>query len=460
MSRKILLVDDSRELLDAYVAVLQSSAPHEVRVAHGGRAALEIVRGWRPDIVVTDVLMPDMNGLELISHIGSELPPPLPIVIAWSGFPEFEHEARRRGARVFQPKPVDPDDLVVLIDSLLGERPLPDRLRADAEARRRAASERARAQVSATLARRPYFRQMTQLNARLMSRYFGDADVALLVMDAGQMRVFAASDSRWEVGTRLEGVVGYALDVVESGSTLIMPDLAAVPAAVSRAPVPDAHLLAAVPVRSEGETIGVLALADRRPVAFDVHDLAILEHIGARYADAFSGLETSLLPREPGVLGDESWRYALRAELEHLHAGLTLVVGLGSAPPRNGPTIPLGSPEDLQIVTRTVERLIELLPPRTALGRLAPTTLAAYGLVADAQAGEEAIRSLLATLAAEPRRECAAVLAVRDLRPTDGGTALLEIAHWLLASALARGPGTTMRACLSPENTDHLRAAA
>jgi hypothetical protein len=39
----------------------------------------------------------------------SELPPPLPIVVACSGFPDFEEEARRRGARIFQPKPIDPD---------------------------------------------------------------------------------------------------------------------------------------------------------------------------------------------------------------------------------------------------------------------------------------------------------------------------------------------------------------
>jgi CheY-like chemotaxis protein len=451
MDCKILLVDDSRDLLDAYVDVLQGFTPHEVRLASSGRAALEIVRDWRPDIVVTDIVMPDMNGLELITHIRSEIPPPLPIIIAWSGFPDFEQEALRRGARIFQPKPIDPDDLVVLIESLLGEREPPERIRADAAARRRAASELARAQLSATLARRPHFREGAGLYVRLMSRYFGDAAVGLLVMDAGHMRAFASSDGLWRNGAGLEGVLGYALDVVESGSTLIVPDLAAMPAGPSRAPAPGARLLAAVPLRSEGVTIGALALADHRPVPFDVHDLAILEYFGARFSEVLAGLEVSRLPREPGVLAAESWRFTLRSEIEHLRSGRALVVALASLPVREGPMIPASSPDEMESVTRVVERLIELLPPRTALGRLTPATLAVYGLVADAEAGEHALRTLMASLADKPERSCLALLTVRDLSPNDGGAAFLEVAHWLLASAMARGPGTTLHARLSPE---------
>ena len=292
MARKVLLVDDSRDLLDAYVAFLQVSTPHEIRAAMTGRDALEIIRTWRPDVVVTDVIMPDMNGLELISHIRSELPPPLPVIIAMSGFPEFEKEARRRGAQVFQPKPIDTDALVALLESPIGEREPPDHLRALTQARRQLASEMAEAAVAATLARRPYFREVMQLNARLISRYFGGADVGLLTMSGGHMRVFAASDSRWEVGTRPEAILGYGLDVIESGSTLILPDLAAISALTSHVPIPDAHVLAAAPMRGpEGVTIGALALADRRPVPFDVHDLDILEHIAARSAAIFTGTD-------------------------------------------------------------------------------------------------------------------------------------------------------------------------
>jgi CheY-like chemotaxis protein len=91
---KVLLVDDSRDLLEAYLLFLEATTAHEIRTATSGRAAFEIVRAWRPDIVVTDVMMPDMNGLELISEIRSQIPPPLPILVALSG---SRSSSRRRG---------------------------------------------------------------------------------------------------------------------------------------------------------------------------------------------------------------------------------------------------------------------------------------------------------------------------------------------------------------------------
>src|SRR5262249_31672729 len=221
MAHKILLVDDSQDLLDSYVTFLETVTPHEIRAATSGRAALEIARTWRPDVVVTDIMMSDMNGLDLITHVRSELAPPLPLIVAMSGFPDVEREARYRGAAVFQAKPVDPDDLVSLIDSLLANRQPPARIGAASAVRRQQASELASKAVSATLARRPYFANVAQLGTRLLSRYFDDADAALLLVGDGPLKVFASSG--WPVGMHPEGVLGYALDVVASGSTLIVP---------------------------------------------------------------------------------------------------------------------------------------------------------------------------------------------------------------------------------------------
>ena len=455
---KVLLVDDSRDLLEAYLLFLEATTAHEIRTATSGRAAFEIVRAWRPDIVVTDVMMPDMNGLELISEIRSQIPPPLPILVALSGFPDFEQEARRRGARVFQSKPIDTNDLVVLIESLIGERELPDHLRAATKERRQRASELAQAAVAATLARRPYFRDVMQLNARLISRYFGDSDVGLLVMSEGHMRVFAASDSGREVWARPEAVLGYGLDVIASGSTLIVPDFPTMSAMAFGVAVPDVHLLAATPVRSpDGVTIGALALADRRPVPFDVHDLGILDHIAARSAAVFAGVDSA--PIQPGVLPEDSWWYVLQREVDRLRPGRTLGIALASLPERDGPTIPVESADELKRTRQAIERLIELLPPRTALGRLTPSTLAVYALGDDVEADEHALLSLIASLDDEPRRACVALLTMTGLCPTDGGAALLEVAGWLLAAAIARGPATILRVRLGPEAVDPRRAA-
>ena len=448
MRYKILLVDDSQDLLDAYVVFLKIRTSHEVRTAASGRSALEIIRTWRPDLVVTDILMPDMSGLELISHIRSDLPPPLPIIAAWSGFPEYETEARRRGAQVFQPKPLHPNNLVLFIESLLGEREPPEHLRADAQARRHAASQLAQAQLLDTLRRRPYVQKVAELSTRLVSRYFEDADVGLLVMDSGRMRVFAACSAS---GTAvLENAVAYAVNIVESGSTLILPDLAAIPAGERRTPAPDTRLFVAVPVRVEGVTIGALALADGLRPPFDAHDLALLEHIGDRFAGILADEPSSRVPHEPGVLLNESWRYCLRHEIEHLRSRRRLVVALAPLPPKSQ-MISVSSPEQMEYVRLVFNHLIELLPPRAVLGRLDATTLAAYALVEDPDAGEPALRELLASLADEPEQVRVAALTVSALRPADGGAAIIEVAHWLLAAAAAYDPGTTLHARLSPE---------
>jgi CheY-like chemotaxis protein len=172
MGQKILLVDDSEELLSAYLAFLEGTTPHEVRTAASGHAARRILESWRPDIIVTDLIMPDMGGLELITHIGSQLARPLPMIIAVSGFPELEREARRRGAQIFQAKPIDTDDLVALIESLLANREPPDHVRAHTEARRLASAELARAAVAETLAQRPNYPEVARLGMRLLPRYF------------------------------------------------------------------------------------------------------------------------------------------------------------------------------------------------------------------------------------------------------------------------------------------------
>ena len=85
MRYKILLVDDSQDLLDAYVVFLKIRTSHEVRTAASGRSALEIIRTWRPDLVVTDILMPDMSGRETAERVTSIRPMP---ILYMSGYAE------------------------------------------------------------------------------------------------------------------------------------------------------------------------------------------------------------------------------------------------------------------------------------------------------------------------------------------------------------------------------------
>ena len=456
MAVKILLVDDAQDLLDAYVAFLEATTQYDIRTAASGIAALQVLRRWRPDIVVTDISMPDMDGLELITRIRSDLAPPLPVLVAVSGFPEFEHEARRRGAQVFQVKPIDTDDLVTLIESLLADREPPDAVRAQTEARRQQLSNYAQAAVSATLTRRPHYADVARLGMRLLSRYFDDVDTAIFLVGERGPEIFASCG--WAPDVQPERALGYALDVVVSGSTLIVPDLETMPNGTPRDPLRGRRLFAAVPVRTgDGLAIGALAVADQRPVHLDVHDVGILEHIAKRLGAVFSGSEGPGMLQEPAILRPESWRHCLGCEVGHLGGDQSLVVALASIPGEL--VIPGATPEQLDYLERATDRLVERLPPRTALGRLTPITLAAYSIVADPEAGEHALLSLIAAIEGEPRRACVGMLSTTGLHLLDNGAALLDITESLLGSAKARGAATTLAARLAPVTLDQRLAS-
>src|SRR5215468_4984574 len=109
--RTILVVDDSDELRELYQTLLRHEG-YEVTTASSAEEALEIVRKWRPSLVITDIFMPGVGGLELITRLRSDLAPPIPPIIAFSGLSEAKDEALKRGAARFEIKPVGPEELV------------------------------------------------------------------------------------------------------------------------------------------------------------------------------------------------------------------------------------------------------------------------------------------------------------------------------------------------------------
>ncbi|MFI5106250.1 MAG: response regulator transcription factor, partial [Terriglobales bacterium] len=73
--KKILVVDDEAQITRVLRRALES-AGFQVRVAGDGRSGLESFRAWMPDLVITDLSMPGMDGLQLCSRIRqmSEVP--------------------------------------------------------------------------------------------------------------------------------------------------------------------------------------------------------------------------------------------------------------------------------------------------------------------------------------------------------------------------------------------------
>ncbi len=115
----VLLVEDDPDTREMYSEFLSHSGLR-VAEAPSGRRALESAREQRPDVVVTDIAMPGMDGLELSRRLRSSDPTRDVPIIAVSG--NASERAREAGANIVLEKPCAPDYLLEVIEGVL-ERP-------------------------------------------------------------------------------------------------------------------------------------------------------------------------------------------------------------------------------------------------------------------------------------------------------------------------------------------------
>lgn len=115
---EILVVEDSSDQA-ALVAALLGSAGHAVAAVDRAAAALESIAEKRPDLVVTDLVMPGMSGLELVESVRAQHPN-LPIILMTAfGSGEIAVEALKRGAAHYVPKARLGEDLLATVESVL-----------------------------------------------------------------------------------------------------------------------------------------------------------------------------------------------------------------------------------------------------------------------------------------------------------------------------------------------------
>jgi CheY-like chemotaxis protein len=110
---RILLVEDAPFLRYAFGRLLRMHG-YEVMEANDGRAALDCLPRFRPQLVLTDLMMPVMDGVELIERLRADPETAeLPIVaITADDSEQAERRARRAGAADFLAKPVDMPELL------------------------------------------------------------------------------------------------------------------------------------------------------------------------------------------------------------------------------------------------------------------------------------------------------------------------------------------------------------
>ena len=114
MGTKILVVDDKQIMRDSVGATLQR-ANYQIVAASDGKSALTMVARHRPAAVITDLKMPEMDGLELLSKL-QEIDGQLPVVVMSAyGSIESAVQAIKNGAFDFIQKPFEGDQLIVTL---------------------------------------------------------------------------------------------------------------------------------------------------------------------------------------------------------------------------------------------------------------------------------------------------------------------------------------------------------
>jgi len=120
--QRILIVDDERQITRVLSRGL-SARGYEVHVAADGEAALQPFGDWHPDLVITDLAMPNMNGLELCRRLRAISEVPI-IVLSVKGEERAKVEALDAGADDYVTKPFGIDELLARIRATLRRTPV------------------------------------------------------------------------------------------------------------------------------------------------------------------------------------------------------------------------------------------------------------------------------------------------------------------------------------------------
>jgi excisionase family DNA binding protein len=119
--RKVLLVDDDNELVELMTKVLEEDGRFEVRIASNGFDAGMMVKEYRPDLIVLDVMLPDINGKEVCHRVRADDTLEDVRILCISGMIEEDkvQELRLSGADDFLHKPFDIEELIDRMCNLL-----------------------------------------------------------------------------------------------------------------------------------------------------------------------------------------------------------------------------------------------------------------------------------------------------------------------------------------------------
>src|ERR1700686_2972905 len=115
MSIRILIIDDDRDSSE-FLKLLVEPHGNLVKTAANGAEAREILRAWRPEVALMDLMLPDVEGLDLLRDFRNTSPETQVIMVTGYGSVVKAVEAMKGGAFSFIEKPVDADVLLVMLE--------------------------------------------------------------------------------------------------------------------------------------------------------------------------------------------------------------------------------------------------------------------------------------------------------------------------------------------------------
>lgn len=116
---KVLVCEDDEMVLKMVEFKLQKEG-YEVHLAGDGKDALEKIHNIHPDLIITDIMMPYLTGLEIVHQVRKQMNLRTPIIIVSSiGLEKTVLEAFQLGADDFITKPFSPNELSVRVKKLL-----------------------------------------------------------------------------------------------------------------------------------------------------------------------------------------------------------------------------------------------------------------------------------------------------------------------------------------------------
>jgi DNA-binding NtrC family response regulator len=121
MGARILIVDDEEIVIKSCLRIL-GGGDYYVEVAHDGREALRKIEENPYDVMILDVVMPNIDGLEVLRRV-KETHPDMDVIMV-TGLPQVDTvvQARKLGARDFISKPFEPDELKQVVQRALERR--------------------------------------------------------------------------------------------------------------------------------------------------------------------------------------------------------------------------------------------------------------------------------------------------------------------------------------------------